>query len=271
LLKRIGTGVIGIPVLVGILVLGNPIMQYAAMIISLIGIYEFYQAITGKYHPIKMIGYLGVVVYFVGLPYIFSYCSIYVACLLLILLITMVFCYPKYTIIDIGVTLFAPLYIGFLLSFSVILRNFEYGDYFVWLIFIAAWGSDTFAYFSGKLLGKHKLAPQLSPKKTIEGAVGGAIGAALLAFIYTWIYTTYFQYHIIKNYLGVILFIVFIAAIISQIGDLVASSIKRSVGMKDFGDIFPGHGGVLDRFDSVLLVAPFLTIAIVIGMDIISL
>ena len=158
-------------------------------------------------------------------------------------------------------TLFAPLYVGLLISFVILLREAEYGQFFVWLIFISAWGSDTCAYFTGSLIGKHKLAPVLSPKKTVEGAIGGAVGAGLLAVVYTYIYTLFAIPYMRENML-LIVGIVVVSAILSQFGDLAASAIKRTLGVKDFGYIFPGHGGVLDRFDSILFVAPFIVIAL---------
>lgn len=128
------------------------------------------------------------------------------------------------------------------------------GAYIYLLIFIAAWVCDTFAYFTGRLLGKHKLIPEISPKKTVEGAIGGVI-FTLIALVGYWaiLKFTPINYDIPIWYmciLGVVL------PIVSQIGDLLASSIKRQYGIKDFGYVFPGHGGVLDRFDSAMLVAP---------------
>lgn len=119
---------------------------------------------------------------------------------------------------------------------------------YVWLVYIIAFGSDTFAYFTGKLLGKHKLYPEVSPNKTIEGAIGGIIGSTILSLIF-------FNYLSINKYIYIIIFSVS-ASVFSMAGDLTASKIKREYGIKDFGYLLPGHGGILDRFDSVLFVAP---------------
>lgn len=131
-----------------------------------------------------------------------------------------------------------------------------------------AWGGDVMAYFSGYFFGKHKLAPNLSPKKTIEGAIGGIIGSVFFALIITWGYSyakpiiegTEIVYTFTLNKALVLGAIAAVGSVIGIIGDLFASAIKRQCGIKDYGSIMPGHGGVLDRFDSILLVAPFVSI-----------
>lgn len=122
------------------------------------------------------------------------------------------------------------------------------GSKYVWLVYIIAFGSDTFAYFAGKLFGKRKLYPQVSPNKTIEGAIGGIIGCTIISILY-------FNYLSINKYIYIIIFSI-CASIFSMVGDLSASKIKREFEAKDFGNFLPGHGGILDRFDSVLFVAP---------------
>ena len=139
------------------------------------------------------------------------------------------------------------IYTGVLFSCVYLTRSLTDGWLIVWLIILASWGSDTFAYCTGMLFGKHKMAPVLSPKKSVEGAVGGILGAALLG----WIYALVFH--------GPVLTFVIICtagAVIAMFGDLTASGIKRSMGIKDYGKLIPGHGGILDRFDSVIFTAP---------------
>ena len=259
--KRILTSVIGIPLVILIMMLGNPLLQIMGCIIALIGVYEFYDVIKKQYQPITWVGYVVTVVFFLNYRSVINNFAIFISIVIMLLLVLMVFTYPKYTIIDVALSLFAPLYVGLLISFIILLREAEYGSFFVWLVFISAWGSDTCAYFTGSLIGKHKLAPILSPKKTIEGAIGGAIGAGCLAILYTYIYTN-FAIEPMRDKIWLIGGIVVVSAIFSQIGDLAASAIKRTLGVKDFGYIFPGHGGVLDRFDSILFVAPFIVIAL---------
>jgi phosphatidate cytidylyltransferase len=148
----------------------------------------------------------------------------------------------------------ALLFVGAPFAAVLIMRE-SFGIFHVWLIFIAAWGCDTGAYFTGRAFGKRKLAPNLSPNKTVAGAVGGTLIAAALAAAYA----------LILRHLGIwapgsiIPFAVYglMGAILAQAGDLTASAIKRRKEIKDFGRIIPGHGGILDRFDSILFVAPF--------------
>lgn len=144
-------------------------------------------------------------------------------------------------------------------SFTCIVLLREVSDYFYLLVFIGAWTSDTFAYLCGRLFGKHKLIPEVSPKKTVEGSIGGMIFAGAAFVIYAVIITSFFDTSANPNYILLAVSGVVVSGI-SQIGDLAASVIKRRFDIKDYGWIFPGHGGVLDRFDSVLLTAPVLYI-----------
>lgn len=142
--------------------------------------------------------------------------------------------------------------IGFLSI--ILLRKWpETGQYLYLLIFIGAWMTDTGAYFVGVLFGKHKLIPAVSPKKTVEGAVGGVFGCVIGYAVYGLILDKCFSVSV--NYIALLILAVVIA-VVSQLGDLIASYIKREQGIKDFGFIFPGHGGVMDRFDSIIAVAP---------------
>lgn len=129
------------------------------------------------------------------------------------------------------------------------------GLYYLFLIFICAWMTDTGAYFSGRFFGKHKLAPSISPKKTVEGSVGGII-CAMLGCIVLGLVATYIN-EASPNY-WLLALVGLIGSCLAQLGDLIASLIKRTCGVKDFGNIMPGHGGALDRFDSVIMVSPFI-------------
>lgn len=165
------------------------------------------------------------------------------------------------SVTDVGLSIAGCFYIIFAFVGIVYLHdNIEYGKYIYLLVFICAWITDIFAYFTGRFFGKHKLIPEVSPKKTVEGAIGGTVFCVAATMIFGFVIVKFFNPDgIIKaNYLmlgisGVLL------SVVSQLGDLVMSLIKRHYGIKDYGKIFPGHGGILDRFDSVMAVCVVLT------------
>lgn len=179
----------------------------------------------------------------------------------LVFLFVYVFTFPKYHANQIMAAMFSFLYGPVMLSFLYLLREgFDDGIYLVWFVFLASWGSDTCAYCVGVLIGKHKMTPKLSPKKTVEGAIGGILGAAILFMGYT--------NFVINAYTGITLSLPFAAvlgavgALVSMIGDLAASAVKRDHEIKDYGKLIPGHGGIMDRFDSVIVAAPIVFIGI---------
>lgn len=147
------------------------------------------------------------------------------------------------------------------LSFSCFIflkdANPKEGLFYILLVFIAAWLSDTGAYFVGSFFGKHKLCPEISPKKTVEGAIGGLLSAVIGYIILAVIYSAIYKDAITINYLIIIIIAPF-ASVAGMVGDLAASVIKRQYNIKDYGNIMPGHGGVMDRFDSVLFVLPLI-------------
>lgn len=147
-------------------------------------------------------------------------------------------------------------------SSMVLIRYSGNGKYMYLLAFLGAWVCDTFAYFVGKFFGKHKLIPEISPKKTIEGSIGGIVFTVGAFALYALIVNSIFA-DANLSYLKLCIF-GFVLSIVSQVGDLIASSVKRQNDLKDYGNLFPGHGGVLDRFDSVMLTAPTLYVLNVI-------
>ena len=141
--------------------------------------------------------------------------------------------------------------------------------FFILLILCFAWGGDTCAYFAGRAFGKHKLCPVVSPKKTVEGAVGGVLGTMVFGVLITVIYSIAADRmeEFTRSNIGVSMYVIIallacVAAGLGIYGDLFASVVKRQCGIKDYGTIFPGHGGILDRFDSVMFIAPFVTMVI---------
>ncbi len=261
MLTRIITAIIGIPALLFIVISGGWILRFVIIALAIIGFHEYCNALSKKYKPMRHLGFVSVIMLTNGLLYDHQPIEIFLAALIILVLISVVINYPRYTIIEGMITVFGVLYLGFLFPFVSLVREMAMGEFLVWLIFISAWGTDTFAYFTGYFLGKHKLAPVLSPKKTIEGALGGVIGAAFLGFVYVWVYGTYYNGDIMP-YLLVIPLITALGSVVAQFGDLSASTIKRTLKVKDFGYILPGHGGILDRFDSVLFTAPFIYMAL---------
>ena len=147
-------------------------------------------------------------------------------------------------------------YVSVMLSYVYQIRILENGVFLAFLIFICSWGCDTCAYCVGVLFGKHKMAPVLSPKKSIEGAVGGVVGTALLTLIYSSIFQV--QMGFTTREIIVLAIISAIAGLISMVGDLTASAIKRNYDIKDYGALIPGHGGIMDRFDSMMITAPII-------------
>ena len=211
-----------------------------------------------KQNTLEIVGYIFISLYYIEMAILKSQqLMIMIAVMaLIILLMVYVFKFPKYHANQIMSTYFAFIYAPVLFSFVYLTRELEYGVYFVWVIFISSWISDTCAYCVGMLFGKHKLAPILSPKKSIEGSIGGIIGSAIVGAL--------FGYFIVEQVITeqqvtwVFALIGGIGSIVSQIGDLAASAIKRNYDIKDYGKLIPGHGGIMDRFDSVLVTAPMI-------------
>ena len=171
----------------------------------------------------------------------------------LVLFLHVIITNMKINIVDIALTFFGICYIVIFLLFIPVLTGRPNGKLLVWYIIFAAWGTDVFAYFVGKKFGKHKFSA-VSPKKSIEGCIGGTIGSLVFIIGYTVFLNIHFDMNI--NYI-LIAVIGILLSLIGQVGDFSASAVKRYVGIKDYGNLFPGHGGMLDRIDSVIFIAPF--------------
>ena len=155
----------------------------------------------------------------------------------------------------------AVTYVSVSFSAMSLTRYIKNGEYVFAMVFIAAWSCDVFAYFTGRLFGKHKLAPHLSPKKTVEGSIGGVIFAILSCVLYGFIIhkaTGLESNYVVLGVIGLVL------SVFSQVGDLFASLIKREYGVKDYSKIMPGHGGIMDRFDSILSISSILLLICII-------
>lgn len=228
--------------------------------ISLVGYRELIKALAKeekkKLDCLEMIGYVGIVAYYgmVILTKDSTYQLFVIVATFMATMFAYVITFPKYRIETVVGNIFAYLYAPVMLSFIYLTRELEYGKILVWLILISAWGSDTLAYVCGMLFGKRKVFPKLSPKKTLAGCIGGVAGAMLLGGIYA--YFTLYPLMEESMIIPAIALISGVGAVMSMTGDLAASAIKRNVEIKDYGTLIPGHGGIMDRFDSVIVTAP---------------
>lgn len=259
--KRLISGIILVLLAMIVLYQGGIFLYATMMAISLIGMYELYRVLQIEKKALSAVGYLTAFVYYLLVWFDGQhYTMLTVIAALMLLMGLYVFTFPRYKTEEVTGAFFGIFYVAVMLSYLYQVRTMTDGIYFVWLIVISSWGCDTCAYCAGVTFGKHKLVPVLSPKKTIEGAVGGALGSLLLGFLFAFLFGAHLT-ELKTPYLTCGLACL-IAALISQVGDLAASAIKRNHGIKDYGTLIPGHGGILDRFDSVLFTAPAIYFAL---------
>ena len=248
---RLISGIVLVAVALLTICSGGWILYGTLTIVSLIGMFELYRAVKVQKQGenlLAVVGYLGVILHYILLSLGYSeYTMMNLIIVLIAMMFVYVFSYPKYHAEQVMAAFFGVVYVGVMLSYIYQTRMIRDGAFLVWLIFLCSWGCDTCAYCVGMLIGKHKMSPVLSPKKSIEGAVGGVAGAALLGVIYA---------AATQGKMAEYALICAVGALISMVGDLAASAIKRNQGIKDYGKLIPGHGGILDRFDSVIFTAP---------------
>lgn len=278
---RIITSIVGIAVLIGVMFTFHTMMfNLVIATITLIAVHEIYNALGFEKKDWLL--------YAVQVPYVLlvmlsSYSNI--RGMLMPASFLLVVFYSIYLVVrngDIsyqkasGLVMFSGIVIFCFYSFirlKELLPIEKYGYdavFFILLILCFAWGGDTCAYFAGRAFGKHKLCPVVSPKKTVEGAVGGVLGTMVFGVVITLIYSIAADRMeaFTRTNIGVSMYLVIallgcVAAVLGIYGDLFASVVKRQCGIKDYGTLFPGHGGVLDRFDSVMFIAPFVTMVII--------
>ena len=246
---RIISGIVMVPLLLIIYFGGIPLLAAAALI-AYVGVTEFYNGFENMgVHPSKPIAYVMITILYAGHLFLGVNHTFLMAWVILSMMVSMIYGWKitERKPYDAVATLTALVYIVLFSYHIVIIDNTLYPK-MTWLVVIAAFGSDIMAYFTGYFLGKHKMAPNLSPKKTIEGAVGGVVGSAVLCGIFGYFfYPTMMVHCMIIGVLG---------GMVAEAGDLTASMFKRGMGIKDYGHLIPGHGGIMDRFDSVIFVAP---------------
>ena len=258
MLKRVITTIIGLPLVIFIVHFGGWPLLLMCLAVSLVGLRELYRALSKEDKPVHFIGYIFTVGYFV-VAFLFGvghWSFISVTMFIVVVQTCLVALFKRIALEDVMATVYGFLYVPFLLSFIVLVREFTFGHIYVWLIFTSAFGCDTFAYLAGTTLGRHKLTNTPSPKKSVEGLIGGVLGAALVGWLYGF-FVVRFSGNPAPYIMVVAPLVSMVGAAFSVVGDMAASAIKRRTGIKDFGALLPGHGGVLDRADSVIVVAPF--------------
>ncbi|MBO4347076.1 MAG: phosphatidate cytidylyltransferase [Lachnospiraceae bacterium] len=293
--KRFISGAVILVLTLGFGIIGGPFLATGLGVLSCIAYIE-YTKVTKvreeghRMNGIEIIGLITIILYYFMLlifelvSHIFpesvvdwlftsvGFFTNYTIILLLILLLGVVstlcvyiFCYPKFDNKQVAGGIFGLIYTSFMMSFIYYTRELENGVFLIWLIFITSWVSDTGAYFVGSAIGKHKMTPNLSPKKSWEGAIGGILIAGCAAALYGLFYAKHFSLRLYA--IPIFGLIGCLGAFLAMCGDLVASAFKRNNNVKDYSNLIPGHGGVLDRFDSVLFTAPLVYFLIVLFMS----
>ena len=264
MLKRIISGICLVAIAVPSLYFGGWLLYAVCLMVALIGNFELLRVTNLQKTPLGICAYAATIAYFISLNIAeHRYTTLILVVTFLVMMSVYVFTFPKYKAENVMWSFFGIIYVTVMLAYIYETRTLDNGVYLVWLIFVSSWGNDTFAYFTGVLIGKHKMAPVLSPKKSVEGAIGGIAGATILGIIYGSIVSTRMS-EVIGSPVLTFAVASCVGAILAIVGDLAASAIKRNYNVKDYGKLIPGHGGILDRFDSVIFTAPIVYWAIVI-------
>lgn len=253
MIQRIITSAVGLVIFFAVLFADEEVFFSAIAIIILLALYEMHKALSagGKIFSVSLVSAIMLLFgLFKGNIEFWAVLSI------MLYLISSIFLHTKKNFRDIYSAALITFFVTFFFGTIIKLRA-EFGAEAVFLVFLLAWVTDSGAYFSGRFLGKHKLIPSVSPKKTVEGAAGGIVCTVIFTCLYIVFLRYVFDIHTIggASYLGASVLAV-VASVFAQLGDLAASVIKRDCNVKDFGTILPGHGGIMDRFDSVVFIAP---------------
>jgi len=263
---RLASGIVLLFIAILTMSLGNLPLLFILLGISLIAYRELTKALLcgekdKKINALEGVGFAGIIAYYTAtFATVFTGRDVWllmaIVCFFLAEMFVYVVKFPVFRSDQVIAAVFAFLYGPVMLSFIYLTRQTQQGIYMVWLILISSWGCDTCAYAVGKLIGKKKIFPVLSPNKSLEGCIGGVVGAALIGGIYA-------HFFVEKAFpdqpvVWIIALISGVGAIISMVGDLAASAIKRNHEIKDYGKLIPGHGGIMDRFDSVIVTAPII-------------
>lgn len=257
-IKRITTTLLGLPLVIILLVFGNKyVVDITFAIVAALSLHEYFNAFKEKSHPVIWMGYVAsaliALIHIIPVEHAITIVSVLIPLGITILFLQIIATNMKTNINDIAITFFGICYIPLFLMFVPLINGMENGKLLIWYILTTAWGTDIFAYLVGKNFGKHKFS-KISPNKSIEGCIGGIIGAISLSLLCTYLCNNFFNADF--SYINTI-FVSVILSIVGQMGDFSASSIKRYVEIKDFSNLIPGHGGMLDRIDSIIFIAPF--------------
>lgn len=257
-LKRILTTLLGLPIVAAVFILCNKyVIDVLLMIIAIMCMHEYLGVIKKVSHPNELIAYASTII--IGIAAFLTEneivkISIYaIPFIVLLLFLKVITTDMKSTFKDVAYTLLGIAYIVVFILFLALIRALPNGQIIMGFVAIVAWETDIFAYLVGRQFGKHKFS-KVSPKKSIEGCIAGMVGAMAVSCVYMFVINNLFNTNYSIMFIAIISIIL---SIISQIGDFTASSIKRFADVKDYGNILPGHGGMLDRIDSLIFIAPF--------------
>ncbi len=252
---RLLSGIVLLVLIFAFLWMGGDVLLCGLLALTIGGMFELYRVIKIEKSRLAIFSYFMAAVFFANLRFHFLEDDTWMLSMFFTLFLAIyVFSYPLFSVQEVAIAWFGFFYLAMMLSYIYKLRQLDQGIYLVWLVILCSWGCDTLAYCAGVLFGKHKMAPVLSPKKSIEGAIGGLLGAMLLVGLYSFVFREKMGMDTTK--ILMLSVVAGAAALLSMVGDLAASAIKRNYNIKDYGTLIPGHGGILDRFDSVIITAP---------------
>lgn len=260
---RLASGIVLVIIALLTMSFGGPALAAVLLVISLIAYRELTKALNvaekGKgFNLLEVLGLIGVLLYYAAIYFSDSE-ALLLMCIVGVFMAGMfayVAVFPRFKAEQVVASFFSFMYAPVMLSFVYLTRMCPQGIYMVWMILISSWGCDTCAYVVGKLIGRKKIFPVLSPKKSLEGCIGGVLGAALIGGLYGHFFVE--AAFPDQTVWWIIAFICGVGAVMSQVGDLAASAIKRNHNIKDYGKLIPGHGGIMDRFDSMIVTAPMI-------------
>ena len=257
-LKRILTAVLGLPAVVLVFIFCDKyVIDAMLMIVAIICMHEYFGVIEKVSHPIKWGGYVATIIIgissFISTEMLMKIVIFGIPIVMLLLFLKVIITDMKTTFKDVAYTMLGIFYIVLFILFLALIRGLPNGKILIGYTFVIAWSTDIFAYLIGKNFGKHKFS-KISPKKSLEGCIAGIIGAVVISLIYTLLMNTCFAINYSYIFIGIASMFL---SILSQVGDFVASSIKRFADVKDYSNLLPGHGGMLDRIDSLIFLAPF--------------